>query len=98
MCVLQPVPHASRAIAELARVMRPDGRLLLVEPDNAHRYWFSAVESGMRASEVRTRFFDALARETAPDVDRALGPHLPALCRAHGIEAIAIHLFPVTIT
>lgn len=98
MGVLQHVPHAARAIAELARVMRPNGRVLLVEPDNAHRYWFSSLESGVRAYEASTRFFDAWTRETGPDIDRALGPHLPALCRAQGIDAIAIHLFPVTVT
>ena len=98
MGVLQHVPHASRAIAELARVMRPDGRVLLVEPDNAHRYWFSSLESGVRAYALSERFFDAWTRDTSPDVDRALGPHLPTVCREHGIDAIAIHLFPVTIT
>jgi ubiquinone/menaquinone biosynthesis C-methylase UbiE len=122
--VLQHVAGASHAVAELARVTRPDGRVLLVEPDNANRYWFSSLESGRRAFDLSTRFFAAIAneadaredaredereherepgRERGPSlgharIDRSLGPHLFALCRAAGIEGIGIHLFPVTRT
>jgi len=96
--VLQHVPQAARAIEEIARVTRPDGRVLLVEPDNAHRYWFSSVESGMHAFDLSRRFFAAHARETGDGLDRALGPHLPSLCRVSGIDAIGIHLFPVAVT
>jgi SAM-dependent methyltransferase len=96
--VLQHVSDAPHAVAELARVTRPDGRVLLVEPDNANRYWFSSLESGRRAFEVSTQFFASRAKETPGNIDRALGPHLPALCRAAGIEGIGIHLFPVTRT
>jgi ubiquinone/menaquinone biosynthesis C-methylase UbiE len=108
--VLQHVAGAAHAVAELARVTRPDGRVLLVEPDNANRYWFSSLESGRRAYELSTRFFAARAkdaREAREDedegerterIDRSLGPHLFALCRAAGINGIGIHLFPVTRT
>jgi SAM-dependent methyltransferase len=108
--VLQHVPDAPHAVAELARVTRPDGRVLLVEPDNASRYWFSSLESGRRAFDLSTQFFAAReknakdqtaakdANATDGTIDRALGPHLPALCLAAGIESIAIHLFPVTRT
>jgi ubiquinone/menaquinone biosynthesis C-methylase UbiE len=124
--VLQHVTGATRAVTELARVTRPDGRVLLVEPDNANRYWFSSLESGRRAFDLSTRFFASLANEAheqqrepksepkseprseterepkrEPEwerIDRALGPHLFALCRAAGIEGIGIHLFPVTRT
>ena len=96
--VLQHVSDAPRAVAELARVTRPDGRVLLVEPDNASRYWFSSLDSGRRAFDLSTQFFAARAKETPGNIDRALGPHLPALCREAGIEGIGIHLFPVTRT
>jgi hypothetical protein len=89
-------------------VTRPDGRVLLVEPDNANRYWFSSLESGRRAYELSTRFFAARAKdaqearedegERTERIDRSLGPHLFALCRAAGIDGIGIHLFPVTRT
>jgi SAM-dependent methyltransferase len=106
--VLQHVAGAAHAVAELARVTRPDGRVLLVEPDNANRYWFSSLESGRRAYELSTRFFAARAKdaqearedegERTERIDRSLGPHLFALCRAAGIDGIGIHLFPVTRT
>jgi ubiquinone/menaquinone biosynthesis C-methylase UbiE len=99
--VLQHVAGAAHAVAELARVTRPDGRVLLVEPDNANRYWFSSLESGRQAFDLSTRFFAAIAnetRETHERIDRSLGPHLFALCRDAGIDAIGIHLFPVTRT
>ena len=62
--VLQHVSDAPHAVAELARVTRPDGRVLLVEPDNANRYWFSSLESGRRAFELSTQFFASRARDT----------------------------------
>jgi ubiquinone/menaquinone biosynthesis C-methylase UbiE len=92
--VLQHVAGASHAVAELARVTRPDGRVLLVEPDNANRYWFSSLESGRCAFDLSTRFFAAIAKESiakemheresdskADRIDRSLGPHLFALGR-----------------
>ena len=75
--VLQHVSDAPHAVAELARVTRPDGRVLLVEPDNANRYWFSSLDSGRRAFELSTQFFASRAKETPGNIDRALGPHLP---------------------
>lgn len=62
--VLQHVAGASDAVAELARVTRPDGRVLLVEPDNANRHFFSSLDSGRHAFDVSTRFFAARERET----------------------------------
>jgi SAM-dependent methyltransferase len=96
--VLQHVAGAANAVAELARVTRPDGRVLLVEPDNANRYWFSSLESGRRAFELSTHFFASRAKETHEEIDRSLGPHLFALSRDAGIDGIGIHLFPVTRT
>ena len=43
VAVLQHVRDVGEAVAELARVTRPGGRLLIVEPDNAARYWFSSA-------------------------------------------------------
>jgi SAM-dependent methyltransferase len=96
--VLQHVADPAAAVRELARVTQPGGRMLIAEPDNAARYWFSPIESGMRAFDASTWFFEALARDAGISIDRALGPHVPALCRANEIDPIAMHLFPVSVT
>src|SRR5688572_26424570 len=46
VAVLQHIRNLAGAVAEIARVTRPGGRVLIVEPDNAARYWFSSVPSG----------------------------------------------------
>jgi SAM-dependent methyltransferase len=96
--VLQHAADPAAAIGELARVTRPHGRILIVEPDNAARYWFSAVASGTRAFEASRRFFETLARDRGETIDRGLGPHVPAICRAAGITPISVHVFPVAVT
>jgi ubiquinone/menaquinone biosynthesis C-methylase UbiE len=111
--VLQYACDPQAPLRELARVTRRDGRVLLVEPDNAARYWYSSLPSGMRTFALSQEFFQAqreLEREAKaakaenetederPGPDLALGPHLPELCRANGIDPIAVHLFPVATT
>jgi SAM-dependent methyltransferase len=96
--VLQHVADPASAVRELARVTRPGGRILIVEPDNAARYWFSALASGMRAFDASTWFFEEMARDEGRSIDRGLGPRVPALCRASAIDPIAVHLFPVSVT
>jgi SAM-dependent methyltransferase len=90
-------PQVVMSLRELARVTREDGRVLLVEPDNASRYFYSSMESGTRAFERSREFFQA-GGGAGGGADLSLGPHLPALCRANGIEPIAVHVFPVTTT
>jgi SAM-dependent methyltransferase len=107
VAVLQHLDRPERALANLARVMRPGGRLVSVEPDNAARYWFSEPGIGREAFELATRFFAALdpVRGARRDGDsdpgpgsQGLGPRLPGLLRACGFEALAVHLFPVSVT
>ena len=45
VAVLQHIRDVGAAVRELARVTRRGGRLLVVEPDNAARYWFSSLPS-----------------------------------------------------
>ena len=74
------------------------GRVLVVEPDNAARYWFSSVESGMIAAELGRRFFGSLAEALGESPASAVGPMIPGVFGSHGIEPISVHLFPVSVS
>ena len=98
VAVLQHVRDIGQALAEFARVTRPGGRILAVEPDNAARYWFSSHPTGMRAFEQSRRLFAAVAtaRGEAPASD--VGPVLPGLFASSGIEPVSVQVFPVSVT
>jgi SAM-dependent methyltransferase len=98
VAVLQHIRDLSRAVSELARVTQPGGRVLVVEPDNAARYWFSSVESGMIAADLGRRFFGSLAESRGESPASAVGPLIPGVFGANGIEPISVHLFPVSVS
>lgn len=98
VAVLQNVTDVSRAMGEFARVTKPGGRLLAVEPDNAARYWYSSTASGAVAFELGTSFFTALARARGDSTDPAVGPHMSSIFARHGVEPLAVHLFPVSVS
>ncbi len=97
VAVLQHANAASEPVHEFARVTRPGGRILVVEPDNSARYWFSSVESGMRAFEVGSRFYNAVALSRGDTRDPAVGPKLPQIFAQHGIEPLSVRMFPVSV-
>lgn len=96
VAVLQHLRDVQLALAELARVTRPGGLILAVEPDNAGRYWFSSVPSGMEAFELGRRFLTALALARGESPPTAIGPALPGLFSAAGITPLSVDLFPVS--
>ncbi len=96
VAVLQHVRELSTAVQECARVTKPGGRILVIEPDNAARYWYSSSEAGIRAYELATRFFTAL-EASGGATDLAVGPKVSAIFTRHGIEPTAIRLFPVSL-
>jgi ubiquinone/menaquinone biosynthesis C-methylase UbiE len=97
VAVLQHVNNVSRAVGELARVTRPGGRVLTVEPDNSARYWYSSSPAGERAFSLASRFFSAVSDARGDSTDPAVGPRLSALFTEHGIEPVSVQLFPVSV-
>lgn len=98
VAVLQHIHDVSGAVAELARVTRPGGRIVAVEPDNAARYFYSSSEAGGRAYDAAGRFFTALSHARGDATDPSVGPKLPTLFVTNGIEPLSVHLFPVSRT
>ncbi|HSC28645.1 MAG TPA: methyltransferase domain-containing protein [Vicinamibacterales bacterium] len=98
VAVLQHIKEIPRAVAELARVTRPGGRVVAVEPDNAARYWFSSLESGTEAFERGRRFFTGLASARGESPASPVGPLVPGIFAAHGIEPVSVQLFPVSVS
>jgi len=96
VAMLQHVGDLSTAVTELARVTKPGGRILAVEPDNAARYWYSSVETGARVFDLAARFFTALESK-GDGSDLAVGPKLSTIFADHDIELAAVRLFPVSV-
>ena len=97
VAVLQHIRDIGRALGELARVTKPNGRILVVEPDNAAAYWFSSLPSGVDAFELGRRFFAERAAARDEAAATAVGPQVPGLFAANGIEPVSVQLFPVSV-
>ena len=98
VAVLQHINDVERAIRDFARVTRVGGRVVAVEPDNSARYYYSSMPAGRRAFELSARFFSTLVSARGEAMDAAIGPKLPTLFSACGIEPLDVRLFPVTQT
>jgi len=95
VAVLQHVKDLDTAVGEFARVTKPGGRVLVVEPDNSARYWYSSAESGKRLFELGALFFKALAEATDSTTEQAVGPRVSEIFAPQGIEPVAVRVFPV---
>ncbi|MGE5361424.1 MAG: class I SAM-dependent methyltransferase [Bacteroidales bacterium] len=96
VAVLQHANALAEPIREFARVTRAGGRILVVEPDNSGRYWYSSAESGMQAFEIGSRFYNAVALSRGDTTDPAVGPKLAQLFWQHGIRPRSVRVFPVS--
>jgi SAM-dependent methyltransferase len=97
VAVLQHTRDFGLALAEMARVTKPNGRILVVEPDNAAVYWFSSLPSGVDAFDLGRRFFAERAAARDEPAASAVGPQIPALFAPNGIEPLSVQLFPVSV-
>lgn len=98
VAVLQHIGDVARAIGEFARVTTAAGRVVAVEPDNSGRYVYSSSAAGQRAAALSTQFFRELTAARGDAADATVGPRLPTLFAAHGIEPLSVRLFPVSMT
>lgn len=98
VAVLQHVNDVPTAVRELARVTRPGGRVLAVEPDNAARYCYSSSALGAEAFAVASRFFSAVGAARGDTTEPAVGPRVSAIFATSGIEPVSVQLFPVSVT
>lgn len=98
VAVLQLVCEVHTAIREFARVTRPGGRILVVEPDNSARITHSSLPAGREAFAAAARFFAAATADRGNEASAGIGPLVPSLFAAHGIEALDVRLFPVSLT
>jgi SAM-dependent methyltransferase len=98
VAVLQHITQAVDALREFARVTRPGGRIVAVEPDNADRYWYSSARAGMEAFDASRRFLRALAQARGESLEPKVGPQLPTLFVDAGLEPLEVHLFPVSVS
>jgi ubiquinone/menaquinone biosynthesis C-methylase UbiE len=96
VAVLQHIADVKSAVMEMARVTRPGGRIVAVEPDNSARYFYSSVDAGLQAHEAARRFFSALSHARGDASEPAVGPQLPTLFSENGVEPLSVQLFPVS--
>jgi SAM-dependent methyltransferase len=97
VAVLQHIRDVREALLEFARVTRPGGRIVAVEPDNTARYWFTSVQTGTAAFDLGRRFFGSLASAHGEPGEAAVGPLVAGMFVAAGLELLSVDLFPVSV-
>ncbi len=96
VAVLQHIGKVAAAVREFARVTRANGRIVVVEPDNTARYAYSSAPAGQSTFAMAAEFFAAAAAVRGDSSDPAVGPSLPGLLAANGIDPVMVRLFPVS--
>lgn len=95
LAVLQHLEYPEQAAGALARLVRPGGRILILEPDHASRLWYSTSNAGMNAFGVARRLFTRCHHERSPDTPPRLGLHVATWLRTAGLEPLSVETVPV---
>src|SRR5688572_20404778 len=96
VAVLQHMSEVESAVSEFARVTRDNGRIVVVEPDNAARYVYSSTPSGGALFDTAVKLLTARAEARHESVNTAVGPTLAERFSRHAIEPLEVHVFPVS--
>ena len=96
VAVLQHMSEVESAVSEFARVTRDNGRVVVVEPDNAARYVYSSTPSGGALFDTAVKLLAARAEARQESADTTVGPTLPERFSRHGIEPLEVRVFPVS--
>ena len=94
--VLQHLRDPEAAARTLADLLRPGGRLLVVEPDHEARYWHSASTAGEQAYATARETLGRWHRDAMPDAPARLGVHVVSWLRAAGLEPLSVEPVPVS--
>lgn len=93
--VLQHLSDPEPVARSLARLLRPGGRILVVEPDHEARYWYSASRAGEQAYATARATLRRWHREAAPHAPDRLGVHVVSWLREAGLEPLSVEPVPV---
>jgi ubiquinone/menaquinone biosynthesis C-methylase UbiE len=96
VAVLQHMSEVELAVSEFARVTRDNGRVVVVEPDNAARYVYSSSPTGSVLFDTAVKLLAARAEARRESADTAVGPTLAERFTRHGIEPLEVRIFPVS--
>ena len=96
VAVLQHMSEVESAVSEFARVTRDNGRIVVVEPDNAARYVYSSTPTGGALFDTAVKLLAARAEARHESADTAVGPTLAERFTRHGIEPLEVRVFPVS--